>query len=299
MEQDALVYIILVNFNSKVHTVECIESLEKITYKNYKIIVVDNASSDDSQEVITKQFPEVIWIQNSENTGFADANNCGIQYALKHGTQYVLLLNNDTTVDKSFLEHLVDAYESDSSIGIATGKILYYQNHSIVWYAGGFINHWKGSSDAVGYGKEDTHYNNRTEYCTFASGCCMLISAQAIKCVGLMDNSYFLYYEDLDYCTRFFNMKYKILYCEEAVIYHKESVTTRKSSPLFTYYLVRNRLLYIKENNNMIYRWGAYIYSLAWFTKKAVHREMQVKYIVWGVKDAILGRKGKWEENAL
>ena len=212
MEQDALVYIILVNFNSKVHTVECIESLEKITYKNYKIIVVDNASSDDSQEVITKQFPEVIWIQNSENTGFADANNCGIQYALKHGTQYVLLLNNDTTVDKSFLEHLVDAYESDSSIGIATGKILYYQNHSIVWYAGGYINHWKGSSDTVGYGKGDLPEFGTNKYCTFASGCCMLVSVDVIKRVGFMENLYFLYYEDLDFCVRFLELGYKIIY---------------------------------------------------------------------------------------
>jgi GT2 family glycosyltransferase len=149
------VYIIIVNWNGLKDTYECIRSVLNISYKNYTILVVDNGSDkDDSKEIATK-FPEVITLRSESNLGFSGGNNLGIKYAMDKGAEYILLLNNDTIVEKDFLDVLVNIASKNQTIGLAVPKINYYSEPSKVWYAGGYISKFRGAALTEGCGKSD------------------------------------------------------------------------------------------------------------------------------------------------
>lgn len=236
------VYIIIVNWNGYNDTFECLNSIVKINYANYRIVVVDNGSDTNEIDGIEKNFPKIKLIKNSQNLGFSGGNNLGIEFSIKEGADFVLLLNNDTIVEPDFLNHLVDNILKDEKIGIAVPKINYYSNPNMIWYAGGFISKLRGSGFTIGEGKFENRYT-KNKYVTFATGCCLLIETTAIKQIGAMDESYFLYLEDVDYCLRAISAGYKILFVADSKIYHKVSgSTTRNNALLPLYYVTRNRL---------------------------------------------------------
>lgn len=287
MNNTPLVFIILVNYKGVDHTIECIKSLNEITYSNYKIIVVDNDSQDNSVNKLKEYKKNFILIENKINTGFAGGNNLGINYAIKNNADYVLLLNNDTTVEPNFLDELIN--KTSPEIGINIGKILFYYDKSMLWYAGGRINALKGCTDVNGFEKDNGQYDEE-KYVTFASGCCMLISKEVLNKVGMLMEEYFLYFEDTDYCAKVLNNGYKILYCPKSVIYHKESVSTVKESFNFLYYITRNRLYFIKDNIKGINKILSFIYSFIFIFTKAIIKNQDKKPILCAYKD-FLGRK--------
>lgn len=289
--KNPLVSIVLLNYKTLSDTVECIESLFDCNYNNYNIILVDNASNDNCCTYVNQKYPSVITIQNDKNIGFAAGCNVGIKKALDLECDFVLLLNNDTIVEKDFLKILVDTFSLDPRIGIATGKILYYDNMRI-WYGGGHISKLRGVSK-IEHLEEEDRYDIQGGERTFASGCCMLISRKVIENVGNLTEDYFLYFEDTDYCMKVQNMKFKIFFNPKAIIYHKESRSTQKRSKLYSYYICRNRLLFISENISSKYWIPAYIYSLAYVIKKVAVHEFNLKYAFVGVKDGLLRIKGK------
>ena len=178
---EKLVYIILINYNSKVHTIECLESLSELNYINYRIIIVDNNSIDNDFDKVKSKYNNVYIINNKKNYGFAGANNIGIKYALDNKADYILLLNNDTTVDKDFLSVLVNESEKNKKVAICTSKILYYGSKNKIWYGGGGISYFKGNSQIYNLNCDNDSINNKNMYCNFASGCCMLINSEALK----------------------------------------------------------------------------------------------------------------------
>ena len=289
---EKLVYIILINYNSKIHTVECVKSLNNIFYKNYKILIIDNNSEDNDFSEIEDLNNKVLVIKNKSNFGFAAANNIGIEIALKNNAEYILLLNNDTVVTPNFLNILIDEYENDNNIGICTSKILYYDFRDTIWYGGGSINKIKGNICIDDLNKKDFE-NKKSKECEFASGCCMLLSSEVINKVGLMSEKYFLYYEDVDYSSKFLKASYKIKYCPKSVIYHKESVSTKKFSYLYQYYFVRNRLIFIKENLDFIYKLTAYPITILWVIKKIICKNFNIRPCALGIKDFLINRYGK------
>lgn len=246
-ERNPIVYIIIVNWNGYEDTIECIKSLEKIDYNNYRIVVVDNGSNTNEIDNVAKNFPEVHLIKNEVNLGFSGGNNIGMEYAVKEYADFVLLLNNDTVVEKDFLNQLVENTIENEKIGIAVPKINYYSNRDVIWYAGGYINKLRGSGFTSGVGELDSKYLVN-KYVTFATGCCLLIKIDVIKQIGPMDEKYFLYLEDVDYCLRTLDTGYKILFVAKSKIYHKESISTKKNNafrPL--YYVTRNRLYFVSK----------------------------------------------------
>lgn len=284
------VSIILVNYNSALHTKECVESLLSLNYENYDIYVVDNNSSDNTLKdalFIYEDNPKIHIIYNDNNVGFSAGNNIAIKKALEFESEYVLLLNNDTVVDKNFLLIMLEETKKKTNIGITTCKIMMYYNRSQCWYAGGYLD--KNGSAKIQYEDNDTVTDNYT----FASGCCMLISNKVIHNLGYMSEKYFLYFEDTDFCKKIINSGYKILYCGNSVIYHKESVSTQKRSKLYSYYFSRNRLIYIRCNFTNKEKPYAYIYSLLWIIKKCIVREFKLIGAMHGIADAILGKTGK------
>lgn len=285
------VIVILVNYNSFIHTKECIQSIKKSTYENIEIIVVDNDSEENCQE-LGDEISDVVLIRNKENLGFAAANNIGIDYALQSGAEFILLLNNDTIVADDCIEELVNCIEENSRNGIVTGKILNYYERDLIWYAGGDISYWKGDAVIYGFGKRDTGQYDLLHICTFASGCCMLIPREIANDIRIPED-YFLYYEDSDYCVRIIEDNKRIYYCPRAVIFHKESVSTNKFSYIYSYYFARNRLLFIRKNIKPIIRVVPYIATILTLIKRCVMGLLRPKSVLDGIVDFMKGKKGK------
>lgn len=241
-----LISIITVNYNHSEVTCDMLQSLSQITYPNIEVIVIDNASPDDNPGIIKERFPWVTLILNAENLGFAGANNEGIQ---RSRGDYILLLNNDTVVTTGFLEPLIRKMQSDPLIGAISPKIKYFYEPDTLQFTGITpINPYTGRSQGIGFGKKDTGQFEIDTLSAFAHGAVMMISREAIRKIGLMSVAYFLYYEELDWGYRLRQAGYKIYYVHDSLVFHKESVSIGRLSPLKTYYLNRSRWLYIRRN---------------------------------------------------
>lgn len=245
MKNTPLVSIITVNYNSDEVTVDMIKSIQRANYSNIEIVVVDNASNENPK-YLKEQFPEIIYIRSEKNLGFAGGNNLGIQ---KASGKYFLLLNNDTEVDSNFLTPLVDVMESDPTIGCVSSKLIYHHTPDTIQYAGNSgLNPYTGQAFGRGNQEKDTGQYNDVWPIKIAHGAAMMFSREVVEKIGPMADLYFLYYEEIDYCKRIEDAGYKLYYVGTSTVYHKESISTGKNSPLKEYYLTRNRLLYIRRN---------------------------------------------------
>ena len=245
-----LVYIITVNWYGLDDTLECLESLRNITYPKYNIIVVDNGSIDNQADIIKGIFPDIELIKNVENEGFVIANNQGIELAMEKGAEYILLLNNDTTVKNDFLEILVNYAEQNYDVGILSPKILYY-NSDLIWSMGGAISYITGFSIMLGKGKNSKQYNTIIEP-DFVTGCAMLTKREVFEDIGLLDPVYFAYYEDVDYSYRARKAGYKIKVIPDSIIWHKKSASagikgSNKISQTQAYLWARNGIIFGKH----------------------------------------------------
>ena len=230
------VFIILLNYKGYEDTTACINSLRKVSYQNYHIIVVDNCSGDGSYERLKEENPDCIVKLAEKNNGFSAGNNIGIRYAMNHGADYIMLLNNDTEVKPDFLEKMVNV--ADDNI-VVTPSIYFYSEPNEIWYADGRINY---SRCTVSNGND-----KESKYCNYASGCCLLMPRKVIEKVGYWAEEYFMYYEDMDYSIRILKNGFKIFYNKDAVVYHKVGRTAGRKSELSIYYNVRYRLYIIKK----------------------------------------------------
>lgn len=252
------VFVVILNFNGYKNTIECIQSLNKIVLPSNiekEIVIIDNASSDGSFEKIQEKFPKITVIQNKENLGFTGGCNVGIEYSIENNADFVLLLNNDTIVDKNLVQNLISSVED--GVGGVVPKIYFekgYEFHKkykvqdlgkVIWYAGGLID-WKnliGKNEGVD--QVDVGQFDERRQVSLATGCCLLISAKVIKEVGMFNENYFLYYEDADLSERILRKGFKIIYEPKAVVWHKNAESSGGSgSSLQDYYITRNRLLF-------------------------------------------------------
>jgi GT2 family glycosyltransferase len=282
--------IILVNYNGYEDTIECIESLQNISYRNIEIIVIDNAST----EIVPTD--KIQFIKNhshyyrvEENLGFSGGNNIGIEMAKQDNCDFVVLLNNDTTVEPEFLSKLIETYDSTDNIGIITGKIYYYYDKSKIWSAGGLYN--RNTGVTTQYGGDDSDLNNTSRSVTFATGCLMLIPISVIDNVGKLSESYFLYSEDTDYCQRVLDAGYLIYYCANSVIYHKVSASVGNMSALQERYMMRNNLYMIQKFSNL--KPFSYLYFFLHTAKDIVRGRNHIKPVCEGASDFFHRRKGK------
>lgn len=240
--------IIVLNWNNKRDTVECIKSLGKIDYPNFEVILVDNGSSDDSVKTIKETFPNITLIENGKNLGFAGGNNTGIRSALQGDFDYFLLLNNDTVVDPSFLTELIKVAEIDPGIGILGPKIFYYDEPKRIWFAGGIINYWSGHLYHKGYQEIDEGKYDVVQDVDSITGCALLVKRKVLEDIGLLYEDMFLYFEDTDLCARAYKKGYRLVYVPASLIWHKISSTTSKIKGLQFYYNIRNWLIFMKRN---------------------------------------------------
>ena len=265
-----LVSIISVNYNQAQVTCEMIASLQKVTYPAIEIIIVDNASPTDNPDIITQQYPHVKLIRSAQNLGFAGGNNLGIAQAKG---EYLLFLNNDTEVEPGFIEPLVRLFQNDPKVGIASPKIIYYGTDNTIQYAGSKgINPWTGRSITLGNLEKDLGQHNQSGRTELADGAAMMVPMRVIKEVGVMPEIFFLYYEELDWCEMIKRAGYTCHYVADSTIHHKESISVGKASVLKTYYMNRNRLLFIKRNTTgLAFLTSSFIFLAAAVPKKALN----------------------------
>jgi hypothetical protein len=255
MDINPKVSIIIINWNGVVDTLECLESLTKLRYNNYEVIVVDNNSSGNDVEVIKREYGNFIKriIINNNNLGFSGGNNIGINYAVKNNTDFILLLNNDTIVEENFLYELIETAISVPNAGLVGPLIGYYTDKEKIWSAYGFISKIRSSGFSKKINSKIDSVND-SKQCKFLSGCCLLIRKELIDKVGLLDENYFLYLEDTDLCWRASVAGYKIIFTAKSKIYHKVNISTKRNNPLLPlYYVIRNRLYFAKKNIGLFY----------------------------------------------
>jgi len=235
-----LVYILIANWNGKAMTLECLESVRRITYHPYRVVVIDNASTDGSPEAILRAAPDTDLLLQERNLRYAGAMNAGMHHALAHGAQFVLVMNNDVIVDPGLLSALVQGIESDPTVGMVVPKILYHSPSSQIWYAGGRISFWTGTMWHVGIRQRDHGQYDRPGPTEYATGCCVLVRRTMIERVGMFDESYHMYAEDADWSLRARRAGFGIMYQPTGVLWHRVSVSAGGTMSLFK---LRNKFL--------------------------------------------------------
>jgi hypothetical protein len=274
------VSIIILNWNGLDHALECLESLKKIVYPNYDVIVVDNASKGDDAKILRQKFGDYVHvIENDKNYGFAEGNNIGMRYALRtFSPAYLLLLNNDTVVAPDFLDELVKVAESSTEIGIVGPKIYYYDfegHKDIIWFAGGKIDWWRWwIYSHIGTNDSDMPQYHHIANVDWISGAALMIKRSVIEKISFLDSSYFSGNEDVDYCLKARKYGFRNVYVPTARVWHKVGMARmklgapdRKHDPnfvsLFPYYrfIRRNFSLPVYMYHLMLlplilFRWG-------------------------------------------
>jgi len=293
------VSIIILNWNKYEMSMVCIKSLEKITYANYDIIIVDNNSNDNSGEKLKKDLPNCKVILNTNNEGFARGANIGIRYALEKGADYALLLNNDSMIEeKLFLEPAIQVAESDNRIGVVSGKIYYQKNPKMIWYAGGYINLLRGQAIVRGLYEVDKGQFDKVSEVRFATGALLLIKREVLEKVGLLPEEYFFGYEEWDYSLMVRRAGYKLYYVPGFTCYHKSDGSHSNSDPKYIYNSYRNKLIFQQKYLPPIiwFFWKIFFmfyckYIAKWRLKKVHGNKADIQDLLIALKTAIKDHK--------
>lgn len=254
-----LVYIIMLNWNSYQVTIECLKSLKKIDYKNYKLVIVDNGSKDNSVKELKKFDSSLQIIENKENLGYSEGCNVGIRYALKFKPDYVMLLNNDIVADSKFIDELVTVAESDPTIGLVGPKIYFESLPDRLWFAGGKMDFTTGKARHIGYLEKDLGQYDEITDSGYVTGCAILIRSSALRELKGLDKGMFMYYEDVDFDYRLKQIGYRTVYAPKSKIWHKVSAASGGEENAFKdYYMTRNPFFFarkrLKYNRKKFYR---------------------------------------------
>lgn len=296
------IYIIVLNYNGCKNTVECINSLKKVrSPQGYEVIpvIVDNASHDNSIETFKKDFPDTILIENKVNLGYSGGNNTGISYALSNDASHIIILNNDTVLERSFVLELIEGlrtykaqvacpkiyfekgfeYHKDRYQKKDLGKVFWFAGAEMDW--GNIIGHHRGV-DEVDSGQYDKQVDIE-----FITGACFIGTREVFGSVGGFNDTYFLYYEDADLSVRIREKGYKIILAPKSVVYHKNAGSTGGSgSALQDYFITRNRLVFGM-------RYGSVRTRIALFRESMRFLMSGRKWQKRGVIDFYLHRLGK------
>ncbi len=265
------VSIIILNWNGLSDTIECLNSLKELTYPSYEVVVVDNGSQGDDAKALKERFGcSIHLLCNDRNYGFAGGNNIGIRFAQDNlNPDYFLLLNNDTVVEPNFLDEMVKVADADPKIGVAGAKIYSYHEPDYLQFVWGEFEPWKGHakmvppalSSKVRKRELDKGQYDVVREVDWVSGCCFLIKKSALKEIGLLDEGYFSFWEELDFCLRARKKGYKIVFVPKAKVWHKLLKSSRRVPGLPEYYSVRNRFRLMRKYAS---RWQ-YISFLLYF----------------------------------
>lgn len=257
-----LIFIVVLNWNREADTIGCLESIEKLKKDGCRLttVVVDNASKKESLQAI-RRFIEgkkkIHLLSNKENIGYTGGNNVGIKYALEKGADWVMVLNNDTVLDKNIINEFYKASQKNPKAGILSPKIYFakgFEFHKkryeksvlgkVVWYAGGKVDWNNVCATNSGVDEVDKGQFAKEREIDFATGTCMFISSSVLKKVGMFNEKYFMYLEDVDFSQKVKHAGFKILFIPKAILWHKVAQSSGAGSYLNDYFITRNRMLF-------------------------------------------------------
>jgi len=328
------VAIIVLNWNGWQDTIECLESLQRITYPNFCVAIIDNASTDSSVERIRAwvkenglplaeyrlesrdELPVPLWVEeplkeglrrielicSAVNLGFCAGNNVGMEFAYRAGTDYFLILNNDTVVEPTFLQPLVEVGESSDDVGLVGGLICYAESPETIWWAGGVFDTFLETKRMFDGHQTNEIQNDRPFETDWISGCMTLIPRTTFEIVGGYDESFFIWSDEWDLSLRVSQSGKRLLVVPQSKIYHKVGKSLGVLKPLSYYYGTRNRLLLKRKHLRPTLRF----LFLLWFLPSRLIR--YGVFVVKGrldlvsagycaIRDYFLGRTGKWSKH--
>lgn len=248
-----LVSIISINYNQLEVTGELLESLRKLSFRDFEVILVDNASKKDPTDFITKNYPEVNLIVSKDNLGFSGGNNLGIRAAKG---EYLFFVNNDAEVTEGCIETLLQLFNKVPDLGIVSPRICYdpaaNNNQQIIQYVGATPVHPITARNVIlGEMEMDEGQYTQAEETAYVHGAAMMTTRKVVEKAGMMPEEFFLYYEELDWSERIRNKGFKVYVEPNALVYHKESLSVGKVSTLKTFYHNRNRIFFVRRNRNL------------------------------------------------
>lgn len=266
MHREYRLSVITVNYNGLRDTCALLDHLT-FDHNDTEVIVVDNGSANNEAETIAARYSNVKCVRSERNLGFAGGNNLGIRHA--HG-KYLFFVNNDTEVSMDDIDRLIKRIDTSEHIGIVCPKIRFFYGDRHIQYAGFTpMSRITCRNRGIGYNEADIGQYDTPRQTAFAHGAAMMVKRNTIDKVGLMPECYFLYYEEMDWSMMMKRNGYQIWYEPSATVYHKESQSTGANSPLKTYYLTRNRLLFIKRNSEH-FRLLSYLYMICFVATRDI-----------------------------
>ncbi|MFC2043512.1 glycosyltransferase family 2 protein [Chloroflexota bacterium] len=254
-----LVISIILNTNRRADTLACLASLQASKYENREVIVLDNNSTDGSPQAIRSEFPNVRIIPIKENLGYAGNNNVGIRAALELGAEWVFILNEDTILDPDCLELLVQAGERDARTGILGPMVYHHDEPDLIQSAGGMLGaYWQGCH--LGQNRRDLGQYHEPHCVDWISGCAIMLRRAVIEQVGMLDERFYYYWEETEWCLRAGKSGWRIVHIPAAKLWHKGVQRDYTPKPFVTYYSTRNHLLLLAKHHAPLKAW-LYNYS--------------------------------------
>ena len=280
MSRDALVGCVIVNWNGWRETLLCLDALRASNYQELLIVVVDNGSTDDSVERIRSAYPEIRVVQTEKNLGFSGGNNAGIREVMRHDVEYIWLLNNDTQPQVFALRELVRMAESDYRLG-AVGSVLHYTSdpEKVQAWGGGWVSLWTGYCSQA---TERPRAGRRLDFLTAAS---MLVRCKALEDVGLMDDRFFLYWEDAELCFRLRRRGWHLGVAPQAIVLHNVNASASKSSTSIDRWYTYSAIRFLSQYSHV-----PQIASFVFLVRRLLHRALSGRVkamgnVLQGVKD--------------
>ncbi len=249
-------WVLVLTWNGWEATRACLESLRRVRGRGARILVVDNGSTDGTPAHVRREFPDVELLENGTNLGFAAGNNVGIRAALAGGAEHVVLLNNDTVVAPDCVEELVTAACAHPHAGMVSAKILLLDEPDVLWFAGGSLSTLTGRATHKGYRRRDNGRYEQVREIGRPCACAMLVTRRFLDTVGLMEESLFLYGEEVDWALRARACGFACLFAPRARVWHKVTAASGgEAAARYYYYAVRNMLWTLERRDPVRWRW--------------------------------------------
>lgn len=256
------VCIVILNYNNCEDTIECVQSLRSaINSEKYKIVIVDNASTNGSVSKLNNILSPIEIIVSSENRGYAHGNNIGIKYAEQAGYEYICILNNDTIIDVDFIETCKNELKNNSQAAFVSPALVEYKDNNLIQSTGGdiFIN--KGIVTLKNHGARRVELLPKIES-DYIGGACIMFRTSILKSVGYIPENYFLFFEETEWCYKAQKIGYKNICLTDSYIYHKGSVSIKSVSGLQEYLMARNRVVFVRRNIGTQYGYYKFLINL-------------------------------------
>ena len=222
-----LVYVVVLTLNGKHVLGETLDTILAMSYPQFRLLVVDNGSTDGTVAFVRERYPAVELLENGENLGVTGGRNAGMRYALDHGAAWIHHIDNDVKVDRELLTELMRTAAADPKIGILGAKIFYYAQPDVLWYAGGNVNFWSGIVSHRGLREKDRGKYDRLEDTTYVVGCSFLMSREVVQKCGMFDPIFNPFYtEDGDMCMRAMRAGFRVVYVPTALLWHRVSTSS-------------------------------------------------------------------------